>query len=55
MDVPVVVVGTCVVGGTVVAVAGASSTEAVPSRRCLPVDWAVVVVGLTRTVVVVGP
>jgi hypothetical protein len=54
MDV-LVVVGTCVVGGTVVAVAGAPSAEAVPPRRCLSVDWAVVVVGLAWTVVVVGP
>jgi hypothetical protein len=55
MDVLVVVVGTCVAGGTVVAVAGASLAEAVPPRRCLSVDWAVVVVGLARTVVAVGP
>ena len=48
------VVGNCVVGGATVLVARRSSVETLPFRRCCSVGWAVVVVGASRLVTVVG-
>jgi hypothetical protein len=53
MDV-LVVVGNCVVGGATVPVARRSPAETLPFRPCRSVGWAVVVVGRTRLVTVVG-